>query len=433
MFDWTAFEAAIVVASEAAIDKWFAKYPKQHPYAIAFHELYCELDGPIVIPSLGINSIEKQKYEEGTDHENYKWNPGDWHWTSILPERSPLAKLEKSLIVEACGGSQAHWNKTKKHFDKVLLSVTKQLYQKYSKHPQVTDDFVVYIDDDEYGLDLIKRCVPARLYKKHFDGLDKPNMSKLSSEERLAVYIKDIWSYEKEILAMGENAIPALIKKLDDPQDGWAAAGTLAEIGQPTEAVISALRKHARTKGGTGELSANALHLLGDVEFLYGLLKSEELLHQAVDGILNGLKVSASDRKVPLPLDYSHAERLLAMNSPAIEARVIEELKPGSSFIDPKPSDLSELIRGLNSAHVVIRQHAVCVAGDRALGKAVSKTLLPVLAEKLTDPVPNIRRLALLALSYWKADAAPYHAEMKKLQKDKDAQVREYAYAVFDR
>jgi hypothetical protein len=433
MFDWTTFEAAFVETTEAAIDKWFTKYPKQHPYAIAFHELYYELDGPISIPSLGINSVEKQKHEEGTDEENYKWSPADWHWTSLLPERSPLAKLEKPLIDEACSGSQAHWKKTKKHFDKILLHVTKRLYQKYSKHPQVTDDFVVYIDDDEYGRDLIKRCVPARLYKKHFDGLDKPNLSKLSPEERLAIYIKDIWSYEKEILAMGVNAIPALIEKLNDPENGWAAAGILADIGQPTEAVISALRKHARTKGGTGELSANALHLLGDVEFLYELLNSEELLNQAVDGILKGLKVGASDRKVPLPLNYSHAERLLAMNSPAIEARVIEALKPGSSFIDPKPSDLDELIRGLNSPHVPIRQHAACVAGDRALGKAVGKKLLPVLAEKLTDSVPNVRRLALLALSYWKSDAAPYHAEMKKLQKDKDPQVREYAYAVFDR
>ncbi len=173
---------------------------------------------------------------------------------------------------------------------------------------------------------------------------------------------------------MGADVIPALIEKLDDPQDGWAAAGMLADINLPTEPVISALRKHAQTKGGTGELSAVALHLLGDVEFLYGLLRDEELLNQAVDGILKGLKVGASDRKTPLPLDYSHAERLLAMNSPAIEARVIEELKPGGSFIDPKPSDLDELIRGLNSPHVAIRQHAACVAGDRALGKALAKS-----------------------------------------------------------
>ncbi len=76
MFEWTAFEAAFVETAEAAIDKWFTKNSKQHVYAIAFHECYCELDGPIVIPSLGINSVEKYQPEAGTDEENYKWAPG---------------------------------------------------------------------------------------------------------------------------------------------------------------------------------------------------------------------------------------------------------------------------------------------------------------------------------------------------------------------
>ncbi len=433
MFDWTAFETAFVETAEAAVEKWLTKNSKQHVYAIAFHECYCELDGPIAIPSLGINSLEKHQAEQDADEESYKWSPGDWHWTNILPARSSLSRLEKALTDEACSGSQAHWRKSQKRFEKILLNVTKHLYQKYSKHPQVTDDFVVYIDDEEYGLDLIKRCVPARLFKKLFDDLDKPNLKSLSTEERLAKYMEEIWSYEKEILAMGSAAIAPLIKKLEDTKDGWVAAATLADLNQPTEAVISALRKHAQIPGGTGSQSARALHLLGDVEFLYGLLAHKDLQDQTVEGILVGLMTTASDRKSPLALDYRHVERLLAMNSPTIEARVVEELKPGSSFIEIKPSDVDETLRGLNSPHVVIRQHAACVAGDRALGKAAGKRLLPVLAEKLADPVPNVRRLALLALSYWKADAVPYHAEMKKLQKDKDPQVREYAYAVFDR
>ena len=252
MFDWPAFEAAFIETAETSIDKWFTKNSKQHVYAIAFHECYSELDGGIAIPSLAINSLEKLDFEEGTEEESWKWNPGDWHWTSIQPDRSPITRFEKPLVDEACSGSQAHWRKTAKRFEKVLLNVTKHIYNKYSKHPNVTDDFVVYIDDEQYGLDLIKRCVPARLFKKHFAGLDKPNLKKLSPEERLAKYIEDIFSYEKEIIAMGSDAIPALIEKLEDPKDGWAAAGVLADINQPTEAVLSALRKHAKTSGGTG-------------------------------------------------------------------------------------------------------------------------------------------------------------------------------------
>ncbi len=105
--------------------------------------------------------------------------------------------------------------------------MTKHLYQKYSKHPQVTDDFVVFIDDEEYGLDLIKRCVPARLFRKLFDGVDKPNLKKLSPEDRLAKYMEEIWSYEKEILAMGSEAIPRSSRNsrtpmtVGLPQDCW--------------------------------------------------------------------------------------------------------------------------------------------------------------------------------------------------------------------
>ncbi len=227
MFEWTAFEAAFVETAEAAIDKWFTKNSKQHVYAIAFHECYCELDGPIVIPSLGINSVEKYQPEAGTDEENYKWAPGDWHWPSILPARSPLTRFEDPLTEDACSGSQAHWRKSQKRFEKVLLNVTKHLYQKYSKHPQVTDDFVVFIDDEEYGLDLIKRCVPARLFRKLFDGVDKPNLKKLSPEDGLAKYMEEIWSYEKEILAMGSEAIPRSSRNsrtpmtVGLPQDCW--------------------------------------------------------------------------------------------------------------------------------------------------------------------------------------------------------------------
>lgn len=433
MLDWTAFEASFAETAEAAIEKWFAKNSKQHVYAIAFHECYSELDGTIAIPSLGINSLEKQKFEEGTDDEGWKWNPGDWHWTSILPGRTPLSRFEKPLVEEACSGSQAQWWKTKKQFDKVLLNVTKHLYRRYSKHPQVTEDFVVYIDDEEHGMDLIKRCVPARLFKKHFEQFGSPSLKHLSPQEKLAKYVEEIWSYEKEILALGADAIPPLIAKLDDPEAGWAAACMLADLNQPDDAVIAALRKHARSKGGTGSHSASALHLLGQVEYLYGLLDNPEVQEQAVYGILVGLKSRSSHRNPPLPLDYRHVERLLAMNSPAIKAQVNEELKPGSSFIEIKASDVDETLRGLYSPHAVIRQHAACVAGDRALGKTAGQKLLPVLAEKLTDPVPTVRRLALLALSYWKSAAAPYHAEMKKLQKDKDPLVRDYAYVVFER
>ena len=178
--------------------------------------------------------------------------------------------------------------------------------------------------------------------------------------------------------------------------------------------------------------SARALFLLGDVEFLFPLVQNARTRSLALTGILTGLKPRASRCLHPIPLDYRPAERLLALKSAAVTRLVNEELRPGSSFIDIKATDVAEALRGLSSPYVVIRQHAVCVLGDRGLGKAAGKVVLPALADRFHDPEPNVRRLTLLALSYWKAAAQPYHAEMRKLQKDKDADIRFWARYVFD-
>ncbi len=377
--------------------------------------------------------MEKLKIEHGSQQEEWKWSPGDWHWSSILPSRSPLDSFEKLLLAEACKGTSSHWRKTKKRFDRSLLNVTKQLYRQFAKHPQMTDDFVAYIEDEEGGLELIASTVPTRLFKKHFEHFRTPSFSEQPPQDKLAQYLEEIYRYKREILAMGTVAIGPLIKKLDDPNNGCAAAALLADFQQPTKQVIAALRKHSTTKGNIASHCAIALHLLGDVEYLFGLLDKPQLREQAVSGILAGLTIRASDRATPLALDYRQVERLLAMKSSVIKKYVEQELELGRSFLQIKTSDIEEVLRGLTSPHIVIRQHAACVARDRSLGKAASQKLLPALAEKLSDPVPNVRRLALLALSSWKAAAAPYHAEMKKLRKDKDPLVREYAVEVLKR
>ncbi len=433
MFDWSAFESTFAETAISAVHRWMNKNRKQHVYALAFHECYSELDGWIAIPSLGINSMEKLKIEHGSDEEEWKWSPGDWRWSSILPSRSQMDSFEKALLEEACKGASSHWQKTKKRFDRALLNVTKQLYRQFAKHPQMTDDFVAYIEDEEGGLELIARSVPSRLFKKHFASLDPRSSSDRPPKDRLAQYLEEIFRYQREILAIGIEAIGPLIKKLDDPNNGCAAAALLADFEQPTKQVIAALRKHSTTKGNIASHCAIALHLLGDVEYLFGLLDKPQLREQAVSGILAGLTIRASDRVSPLALDYRPVERLLAMKSTVIKKYVEQELELGRSFLQIKASDVEEVVRGLTSPHIVIRQHAACVARDRSLGKAAGQKLLPALAEKLSDPIPNVRRLALLALSNWQAAATPYLTEMKKLRKDNDPLVREYAIAVLKR
>ena len=432
MFDWLNLESTISDVAEKAVEAWMKKNPNQLAYAFAFHEYYRELDGIITIPQLGINSIQKNSFKEGEEDEGWKWNSADWHWLNILPSRSPLRKFEATLTSEACCSSQTHWLKCEKRFYSILVRVAKSLYRKFAKHAQTTDDFVVFIDD-EGDIDVIRRTVPAKLFEKHFAKFKKPSIDvkDIAPKELLKKYLDEIYIYGSQILAFGQAAIDPLIKKLEDPENGHFAPDLLADINHPTKAVIRALRKHTSVHSGLAYSCSRALFLLGDVEFLFTLVGDENTRLHAVMGIVTGLKARASEHKPPIPLDYRHVERLLAMDSVKIKNLVNKELAPGASSIEIAESDLDELLRGLSSPHTVIRQHAVCVSGRRALGTKVGKILLPVLADMLDDQVANVRRLALLSLTYWKVAAKPYHLRMKLLQKDSDADVREFAYYVF--
>jgi HEAT repeat protein len=248
-----------------------------------------------------------------------------------------------------------------------------------------------------------------------------------TSDRTLQKWFSDPHTYEKRILKLRERAVPGLISMLDDERNGWQAASLLGNLGIREASIIDALRRRITGQSGVSESSARALARLDDVEFLMTLLGDEAKQRHAVHGIVSLLKSSSV-----AALDYRPAELLLNSGSEGIVSMVCEELAPGASFIDIKPPDIDEAIRGLKSEHVVIRQHAVCVLGDPGLGNAAAEVVLPALAERLEDEVPNVRRLALLSLSYWKGLAKPFHEEMRKRQQDEDADVRSTATYVFE-
>jgi len=52
-----------------------------------------------------------------------------------------------------------------------------------------------------------------------------------------------------------------------------------------------------------------------------------------------------------------------------------------------------------------VRKHAVCVLGERRLGEAVGRVVIPQLrAIAEADPDSEVRRLAALSLKWWKAE-----------------------------
>lgn len=244
-------------------------------------------------------------------------------------------------------------------------------------------------------------------------------------------YFEEPWCYEDEILAMGEAAIEPLIAALDQPQ-GYAVTSLLAAVGPEDTRVREALRQSVLRDGGVGDASALALSAIGDIDFLFQLMQQSQHEQRAVRGIISGLGDGAGSAFSTKPLDYGPLERLLQSPSAPTREVIDEWLKPGSSTMNLKPADVDEALRGLQSEHPVIRQHAVSVLGNRKLGRKLAKAILPALAERLEDDSPTVRRLTLLAMAEWKAAAKPYHEQMLRLKEDRVQDVRITATYVFE-
>ena len=248
-----------------------------------------------------------------------------------------------------------------------------------------------------------------------------------SPDRRLQIYLADPHTHEKRILKLGEQAVAGLIALLDNERDGWMAASLLGRLGVRSPRILDELRRRLDGKGGISESCARALARLGDTEFVMSVVSDEAKQQHAIHGIVSLLKESSIS-----PLDYRPMEKLLNSGSEHVASLIHEELAPGASLIEIKPSGIDEAMRGLRSEHAIIRQHAVQVLGDRGLGHAASEIVLPALAERLQDENADVRRLALLSLAEWKSAAKPYHEEMRKRLNDPDGLVRSTATYVFE-
>ncbi|WP_442510396.1 DUF4303 domain-containing protein [Novipirellula sp. SH528] len=425
--DWKNFELVLLAECERAFQRWLAEHPGHTVYALAFHESYRELDGQMNLPQLAVNSLEAAQQIKSAEDNGLKWNPADWTWQNVLAiEEEPLSQLADDLNEEANRSTQNHWRKTEKRFLSVLVRIAKSIRKTFERDERTTKDFVVYVSDE--AEDILRRCVPKSLFERLFAEYAPKSQVDASVllADRMPEYLEAPWSFEEEILSLGENSIPALLEFLPSKY-GYYGAVLLGKLGVRDQIVIDALRGGCGSGGGLAESSAQALFKLGDIDFLFEQTCVSATRVQAVAAIVSGLKSQSSG-----PLDYRFAEKLLSSGDPEVVEVVEEQLKLGSSLCEIGLSDLDEAFRGLESSHLVIRWHAVSVLGDRSLGRKAAKQVLPILAKGLADQNATVRRLTLLSLAQWKAAAKPYHDQMLRLKEDPDREVRMVATYVFE-
>lgn len=431
--NWQQLEDSFFRTAKRLIGRTLRENPGETFYAAAIHESYRELDGQIAFPWLALNTLENLPEGEDT---GVKYNPPDWKWPDLEASTKELERLWDQLQIEANRSTQAHWLKTEKRFVATMVRTVKRLYREFKDHPRMSKDFFVFFADEDNQLELLKKCLPKKLLMHHFGEAfeaeaEREAIVSSSVADRFEKFREDLWDFEDELVAMGPEAIDFALGELIAENNVSTAARIVGRIGVANDHVISTLRGEVLKSGKSAAWSARALAMLGDLDWLLEQTKSETTRKQAIGGLATPLRGFGNDVAQPIPLDYRPLEKLLQKGCPQCDEIAAEELRPGSVFVDIAKDDVDEAVRGMQSEFVIIRQHAVCVAGERRLGAAAAKKLLPAIVERFEDEVPNVRRLAILALSYWKTKARPYHEEARKLIHDSDADVRVYAYDCF--
>ncbi|MBC9715009.1 DUF4303 domain-containing protein [Streptomyces sp. TRM66268-LWL] len=412
--DWPAFEDELTAGVVAKVTQ--AAGVGDRLYAAVLGEFYAETDGVIRLPMLGANSEEALAADVDA-----RWSLPDWDtvWHPWLPE-ARWEFWERSLTEEACRGSVRHWERTFDRYLTSLVHVCKRA-RKQLRTEGVTDQgfVVVVLTDDDTEDGLLRRILGVREMRRLFPAYEEAaawtaEVGALDPGERAVRYVQVLSTRfgaigpedaEKALCVLGRDAVPALLAALSHGPDRWWAAKLLADIGDASVEVIAALSAALENCAGPDQSwNAAALSRLGRLDVV---LSADALANEIVVSAVAAPFTSFRDQAVsPPPLDYRPLERFLS-DRPELSDALLAELRPGSSYCTLRAEEVSTAVDALASPHTVVRRHAVCVLGDRSLGAAVGRRVVPRLAEVMTqDPDATTRRLAVLSLRWWKQHAA---------------------------
>lgn len=425
-FDWKNFESVLFAAVLDAATQLMERH-KGTFYAFAFHEFYAETDGPIHLPCFAAGTEE---YLAG--NEDGRWDSASWRWTQIKYATPELRELHRAVGKLAVEKDEAHWERTYRRFIDSFVAVTKKLSPQLSKQPRAGKDFVAVVLTEDDTAENLKRCLTPRQFAKHFADLKKEAevARKLESSPpavKVAKFLDDLHRHEEELFRLGPEAIPFLCDVLESDHENASVAADLVRdiafayklFGNVDPRAARILKKRFATGKEVMWHDAEALAQLGEVEFLLEGAKKAKTREIAIRGICELYKEPYS-RRSTWPLDYRPMERLME-----IPGCKVKQLYSGN--LEIAATDIDEALRGLESKHAAIREHAICTLGNRKLGAKNADRILPAIVARLQDRSAKARHLAILALRDWKEAGKRYMSEVRKLTSDKDETVADFA------
>lgn len=489
--DWKQFEQSLLNHYWQQVQSFLAAHPQEQIYAFALDSLYRETDGPIYLPTLAANSERAyadmaRGYDKSAQFADFvldtgqlgslRWNPPDWEWEELddaghASDQQAFEQLGLALIAEANRSTTAHWHRTEARLLKVLASICKALTKACKKSVwagQLTKQFAVLVClADAHDSELLaKQSVGEARFAQLFPSHDKSaqrrkQVAAMPVAEQLRFHIACLQGQPNEEFGLSAEdalmlqeeaqvavlnmepsmAATALLALLQSPIR-WKAAMLLSQLAYKDEQVLQALRQHVarplkhRHDESALDWCARALGALNDHEWLLAQCLDHSMPPERVAAGLSHPFHSWGDKPgaKPVRLNYQPLEQALALSPEQAIVRelqdaIAEELKPGCGYCELHIADLDEALRGLQSSQALIRIHAAVIMGERSLGAAAGKRILPALVHALRhDMDEDVRYQAMLSLQYWKKAVTSHRSDIEYAAlHDQSDDVRELA------
>lgn len=145
--------------------------------------------------------------------------------------------MERALTVEATRGGQAHWRRVESRYRSLLVRVARRLRDGAPTLLHVTHDFVCFVRDEEGGPELAAK--PCALFERLFarqaeQARERRAVAERPPSDRAAFLVTRFGSYEgvttedaqRELLALGADAVDALTGALSDPLSAERQGGS---------------------------------------------------------------------------------------------------------------------------------------------------------------------------------------------------------------
>lgn len=109
---------------------------------------------------------------EADDNDSFysdKWEPSDWHWSSIELCQDPAAQIWSDAMTEQA--TEEGWENTIKRYYHALVAVAHSIREELNERTKV--DLVAYVADDDHAEKLLELCLTPQQLDEHFPQLEQ--------------------------------------------------------------------------------------------------------------------------------------------------------------------------------------------------------------------------------------------------------------------